>query len=117
MRIPTKGVRENWTLEEAICSIVPVLHHTTNQLICFSLGGGGIGGRRKSRKKNSWAGTEDITRVFIYLFHVAYLEEGVVESCSFQFFIPRRVAEGGYCCHPDRPAVHPAVRPSGRQHL
>ena len=33
------------------------------------------------------------------------------------FFIPRRVAEGGYCCHPGRPAVRPSVRPSGRQHL
>ena len=33
-------------------------------------------------------------------------------------FIPRRVAEAGYCCHPGRPAVRPSAgRPSGRQHL
>ena len=28
--------------------------------------------------------------------------------CSKSVFIPRRVAEGGYCCHPGRPSVRPA---------
>ena len=48
---------------------------------------------------------------------ISFSTEVNVMVMALFFFIPRRVAEGGYCCHPGRPAVRPSVRPSGRQHL
>ena len=35
-------------------------------------------------------------------------------GCFAFIFIPRHVAEGGYCYHPRRPSGCPAVRPSVR---
>ena len=50
----------------------------------------------------------------IYFRHCKVYLTPLEKIFSFSVFIPRRVAEGGYCCHPGRPAVRPAVRPTVR---